>query len=82
METKRIPQTPMYARMAEGHLIRTGHKLVAVHASSDGIVWLTVRLCCGEQVPGEAPTWVDAAPSRFTPADSRGDVWDTNGRTL
>jgi hypothetical protein len=51
--------TPFNRRMAEGHKNRTGHKLDAVQVSDDGVLWHTVRLCCGETVPETVDTWTD-----------------------
>jgi hypothetical protein len=51
--------TPFNRRLAEGHLHRTGHALDAVQVSDDGVLWYTVRLCCGETVPDTVDTWTD-----------------------
>lgn len=41
-----VPTTPFQKRMAQGHLIRTGHQLTGYYVPVDtGIVKL-VRTCC------------------------------------
>jgi hypothetical protein len=57
-----IPDTPFQRRMARGHYNLRGHKLNAVHVSDDGILWHTVRLCCGDTVPDTVQTWADHHP--------------------
>jgi hypothetical protein len=59
-----ISVTPYQARMARGHAILQGHKLRAVQVSSDGILWHTVRLCCGEEIPTTVDTWKDHTPEK------------------
>lgn len=49
--------TPFNRRLAEGHEFRTGHKLDSVMVSDDGVLWYTVRLCCGETVPETVTEW-------------------------
>lgn len=43
------PDTALNRRMAAGHLMRTGHRLVSVLVSDDGAIWQVVRECCGEK---------------------------------
>ena len=63
-------ETPVYtlfnARMARGHEMRLGHELKAVQVSDDGILWHTVRLCCGETIPDTVETWEDQTPEPDT----------------
>ena len=44
-------------RMAQGHVNRTGHKLEAHQVSNDGVLWHTVRECCGEVEPETLAVW-------------------------
>lgn len=44
-------------RMAEGHKRRTGHDLVGYQASDDGVLWHTIRECCGETEPEKLTGW-------------------------
>lgn len=59
--------SPFHARLARGHEIRKGHALHAVEVSQDGILWHTVRLCCGETIPDTVSTWNDATPQPDKP---------------
>lgn len=52
-----MPDTAFNRRMADGHRMRVGHTLDARSVSSDGVLWHTVRLCCGDALPSSVPTW-------------------------
>ena len=65
-----VPDTAFQRRMAEGHEIRMGHKLDAVHVSDDGgQIWRMVRLCCGDKIPDRA---VLAEPMRVVTINGNG----------
>lgn len=57
MQVSTIPDTPFERRMAQGHRIRLGHELNAVHVSSDGVLWHKVNLCCGDSIPESVASW-------------------------
>jgi hypothetical protein len=59
-----LKDTPFQARMARGHKMRLGHELKAVQVSSDGILWHTIKLCCGETIPESVETWADHTPEK------------------
>jgi hypothetical protein len=63
-----IPDTPFQRRLAAGHGMRLGHPLQAVHVTSDGMLWHTVRRCCGEAIPAAVGTWEDVTPAPAVPA--------------
>ena len=52
-----LADTPMNHRLEVGHALRTGHELEAEQVSDDGILWHTVRACCGETEPETLPVW-------------------------
>jgi hypothetical protein len=54
--------TPFQRRMARGHHIRQGHPLDAMQVSADGVLWHTVRLCCGQAIPATVATWDEHVP--------------------
>lgn len=64
MMVEPVANNSFNARMAEGHKRRLGHDLKAVQVSADGILWHTVRLCCGETVPETVPTWSEVIPDK------------------
>lgn len=60
-------ESPMQRAFRQGHRGRTGHELVVIMASADGILWHRIALCCGETVEGalaagRLTTWAQAAP--------------------
>lgn len=58
-----IPNTPFQRQMAQGHKNRTGHALRGHQVSQDGMVWATVRECCGENDAQRLPkTWAEVVP--------------------
>jgi hypothetical protein len=56
--------SPFNQRLARGHRMRLGHELKAVQVSEDGILWHTVRLCCGETIPDTVDAWEDHIPDK------------------
>lgn len=56
--------TAFQQRMARGHRIRTGHNLDALQVSEDGVLWHTVKRCCGETVPKTVETWEQHVPDK------------------
>jgi hypothetical protein len=68
LQIQPLHDTPLQRRIAAGHLQRTGHPLDAVSVSGDGVLWHTVRRCCGESVPPEVATWQDMTPAPDVPA--------------
>ena len=38
--------TDMQRRRADGHLARTGHRLIGYFESENGKVWRMIRTCC------------------------------------
>jgi len=71
LQVSPIPDTPMRRRMAAGHEMRHGHTLDAVHVTSDGMLWHTVRLCCGEAIPAAVAGWDELTPAPAVPAPYR-----------
>lgn len=51
MYIQRLSDNSFNQRMADGHRMRLGHKLDAVHVSEDREVWDLVRMCCGDPHP-------------------------------
>jgi hypothetical protein len=64
MMVERLADTPFNARLARGHVMRTGHTLNARQVSEDGILWHTVKLCCGEEIPATVSTWGELTPEK------------------
>lgn len=52
-----LPDTEFARRVAEGHRLRLGHSLEAFNVSDDGMLWHTVRTCCGDTEPETVPTF-------------------------
>lgn len=59
-------ESPMERMRRQAHRGRTGHELVSIMVSADGILWHRVAECCGETVEQKVaeglPTWAQAAP--------------------
>lgn len=64
MKTSELPDTLLNRQMTAGHRARKGHDLNAIQVSSDGTLWQTVKLCCGETIPESAPTWEEIVPDK------------------
>lgn len=69
MLVESLTDTPYNRALARGHRIRNGHDMRAVQASSDGILWHNVMLCCGETIPIDCITAADLDTNTTTDKD-------------